>query len=283
MDSKGGSLPPMPEPKTPTSMKQISDSPCGCKGHGDGSTDPALLMDKAATQLAATPHDGVLQKMGNHNHTHEHLKDLTSRIFNGDQETMSKFCTSPPGSPLLKAVESGPQHGSPQRKPDSSPELTFKITKHLPNGKSPSASRYEASYGEDGTDETSAVLSLSEGMLTTAHVTSEGSKSRGPVKKVPPSRRLPSDPAVNGCERSAFTYNSIEHCDKPRESNDLASGSSVLISDSRDATVIDVPSCATSNGMVWLCTHMCTHTRIQRDHFDFFCSLLLQFVGMCQY
>ncbi|XP_026800594.2 histone-lysine N-methyltransferase NSD2 isoform X3 [Pangasianodon hypophthalmus] len=252
MDSKGGSLPAMPEPKNPTSMKQLSDSPCGCKGRGDGSTDPALLMDKAATQLAATPHDGVLQKMGNHNHTHEHLKDLTSRFFNGDQETMSKFCSSPPGSPLLKAVESGPQHGSPQRKPDSSPELTLKITKHLPNGKSPPSSRYEASYGEDGTEETNAALSLSEGMLAPANATNEGSKLRGPVKKVPPSRRHPIDPAVNGPERSTFAHIIVEPCDKPRESYDLALDSDVLTSESKDATVIDVPTCVASNGMPML-------------------------------
>ncbi|KAK3573879.1 hypothetical protein QTP86_032857 [Hemibagrus guttatus] len=253
MDSKGGSLPAMPEPKNPTSMKQISDSPCGCKGRGDGSTDPALLMDKAGTQLAATPHDGVLQKMGNHNHTHEHLKDLTSRFFNGDQETMSKFCTPPPGSPLLKAVESGPQNGSPQRKPDSSPELTLKITKHLPNGKSPSSSRYEASYGEDGTEEANAALILSDGMLATANATNEGSKLRGPVKKLPPSRRHPIDPAVNGSERSNFTH-IMEPCDKPRESYHLAPDSDVLTSESNDAAVIDVPTCITSNGIPMLDT-----------------------------
>lgn len=251
MDSKGGSLLAMPEPKTPTSMKQLSDSPCGCKGRGDGSTDPALLMDKAATQLAATPHDGVLQKIGNHNHTHEHLKDLTSRFFNGDQETMSKFCTSPPGSPLLKVVESGPQHGSPQRKTDSSPELTLKITKHLPNGKSPPSSRYEGSYAEDGTEETNAALSLSESMLAPANGTNEGSKLRGPVKKVPPSRRPPSDPAVNGSERSAFTHIAIEPCDKPRESYDLAPDSAGIPSETNDSAT-DVPPCVTANDMVWL-------------------------------
>lgn len=250
MDSKGGSLPAMPEPKTPTSMKQLSDSPCGCKGRGDGSTDPALLMDKAATQLAATPHDGVLQKMGNHNHTHEHLKDLTSRFFNGDQETMSKFCTSPTGSPLLKVVESGPQHGSPQRKPDSSPELTLKITKHLPNGKSPPSSRYEVSYGEDGAEETNAALSLAEGMLAPANASNEGCKLRGPVKKVAPSRRHSVDPAVNDSEKSPLVHINVEPCDKSRESYDLDSDG--LTSESNDATVIDVPTCVTSNGMVWL-------------------------------
>ncbi|XP_027006139.2 histone-lysine N-methyltransferase NSD2 [Tachysurus fulvidraco] len=248
MDSKGGSLPAMPEPKNPTSMKQLSDSPCGCKGRGDGITDPAL-MDKAATQLAATPHDGVLQKIGNHNHTHEHLKDLTSRFFNGDQETMSKFCTSPPGSPLLKAVESGP--------PDSSPELTLKITKHLPNGKSPPPSRYEASYGEDGTEETNATLILSDGMLAPANAINEGIKLRGPVKKVPPSRRHPLEPAVNGSERSTFTH-IVEPCEKSRESYDLAPESDVLISESNDATVIDVPTYITSNGMPVLDTDEAT-------------------------
>ncbi|KAF7710601.1 histone-lysine N-methyltransferase NSD2 isoform X2 [Silurus meridionalis] len=238
MDSKGGSLPAMPEPKTPTSMKQLSESPCGCKGRGDGSTDPALLMDKAAT-----PHDGVLQKMGNPNHAHEHL-DLTC-FFNSDQETMSKFCTSPPGSPLRKAVESGTPHSSPQRKQDS-PELTLKITKHLPNGKSPTSSRYEASYGEEGTEDTNAALSLSEGMIAPASIANEGSKLRGPVKKVPPSRRHPIDPVINGCDRSAFTHTIIEARDKPRESYDPAPEIDVLTSESRDAAV---PTCVTSDAM----------------------------------
>ncbi|TSW48756.1 Histone-lysine N-methyltransferase NSD2 [Bagarius yarrelli] len=248
MDGKGGSLPAMPEPKNPTSMKQLSDSPCGCKGLGDGSSDPALLMDKAATQLAATAHDGVLQKMGTHNHTHEHLKDLTSRFFNGDQESMSKFCTSSPGSPLLKAVESGLQHGSPQRKSDSSPELTLKITKHLPNGKSPPSSRYEASYGEDGTEETNATLILPDGILTSANATNEESKLRGPVKKVPPNRWHPIDPAVNGYERSTLTQ-ILDPCENSGESYDLASDTVILTSESNDSNIVVVPPCITSNGM----------------------------------
>ncbi|KAF5894831.1 histone-lysine N-methyltransferase NSD2 isoform X1, partial [Clarias magur] len=250
MDGKGGSLPAMPEPKTPTSMKQLSDSPCGCKGRGDGSTDPALLMDKAATQLAATPHDGILQKIGNHNHTHEHLKDLTSRFFNGDQETLSKFCPSPPGSPLLKTVESPSPNGSPQRKPDSSPELTLKITKHLPNGKSPPSSRYEASYGEDGTDEANAALVLSEGVLAPANAANEVGKLRGAMKKVPPSRRHPIDPVVNGSERSPFTHIIIEPCDEPSESYDHALDTDVLTSEPSDDPVTEVPTCVTSNGML---------------------------------
>uniref|UniRef100_A0A8B9LPD7 Nuclear receptor binding SET domain protein 2 n=1 Tax=Astyanax mexicanus TaxID=7994 RepID=A0A8B9LPD7_ASTMX len=189
MDSKGRSLPAMPEPKNPTSMKQLSGSPGGCKGRGDGSTDPALLLDKAAAQIAATPQEGVLQKISNHNHTHsldhthERLKDLTSRLLNGDQDKMPKLCAAPASPTFLKGVDAGSPHGSPQRISESSPELTLKITKHLTNGKSPPPSRYEVSYGEEGSEELNAPLDDRK----------EGKKrKRAPVKKrTPPNRRHP--------------------------------------------------------------------------------------------
>uniref|UniRef100_A0A4W4HAW3 PWWP domain-containing protein n=1 Tax=Electrophorus electricus TaxID=8005 RepID=A0A4W4HAW3_ELEEL len=166
MDSKGSSLPAMPEPKNPTSMKQLSDSPGGCKGRGDGSTDPALLMDKAATQLAATPQDSVLQILGNHNHTHERLKDLTSRLLNGDQDKIPKLYTAPAAPPILKGA-------------DSSPELTLKITKRLANGNSPPpSSLYEGSYGEEGAEEPDTPLSLPEGILASPSATKEGRKRK---------------------------------------------------------------------------------------------------------
>uniref|UniRef100_A0A4W4H386 PWWP domain-containing protein n=1 Tax=Electrophorus electricus TaxID=8005 RepID=A0A4W4H386_ELEEL len=208
----------MPEPKNPTSMKQLSDSPGGCKGRGDGSTDPALLMDKAATQLAATPQDSVLQILGNHNHTHERLKDLTSRLLNGDQDKIPKLYTAPAAPPILKGVESGPQHDGPQRKADSSPELTLKITKRLANGNSPPpSSLYEGSYGEEGAEEPDTPLSLPEGILASPSATKEGRKrKRAPVRKrTPPNRRHPTViPAAIGSERSSLILAAVEPCDQ---------------------------------------------------------------------
>ena len=90
MDGKGGSLPSIPEPVNPISMKQLPEVLGVRKGRGDMNGDPAtLLMDKAAAHLAATLHDSVLlQKMAGHNH--ERLKDLTSRVLNGDQEMVKQ-------------------------------------------------------------------------------------------------------------------------------------------------------------------------------------------------
>uniref|UniRef100_A0A8C1R7M6 Nuclear receptor binding SET domain protein 2 n=1 Tax=Cyprinus carpio TaxID=7962 RepID=A0A8C1R7M6_CYPCA len=184
-DSKGTSLPAMPEPRSPTTMKQPSDSPGGHKGRGDGSTDPTMLMDKAATQLAATPQESVLQMIGSqgHNHTHERLKDLTSRLLNGDQDTIPKLCAATAAQPLLKGVEPVPQHASPPRKSSVSPEFTFKITKCVVNlgGKT---NRFEADYAGEGTEET-------DGFLASPTARRERrKKKRGLVRKrSPPNRR----------------------------------------------------------------------------------------------
>uniref|UniRef100_A0A673IXV4 Histone-lysine N-methyltransferase NSD2-like n=1 Tax=Sinocyclocheilus rhinocerous TaxID=307959 RepID=A0A673IXV4_9TELE len=178
-DSKGTSLPAMPEPRSPTTMKQPSDSPGGRKGRGDGSTDPTMLMDKAATQLAATPQESVLQMIGSHghNHTHERLKDLTSRLLNGDQDTIPKLCAATAAQPLLKVVEPVPQHASPPRKSSVSPELTFKITKCVVNlgGKT---NRFGADYAGEGTEETDAPLRLSEGFLASPTARRERRKKK---------------------------------------------------------------------------------------------------------
>ncbi|XP_031729091.1 histone-lysine N-methyltransferase NSD2 isoform X2 [Anarrhichthys ocellatus] len=116
MDSKGSSLPSMPEPANPISMKQPPESLGVRKGGGDMSSDPALLiMDKAAAQLAATLQDGVLQKMAGHshnNHSHERLKDLTSRVLNGDQDTLPKLCAPEP--PMFKGAEAPAMNGTHQ-------------------------------------------------------------------------------------------------------------------------------------------------------------------------
>ncbi|XP_029316667.1 histone-lysine N-methyltransferase NSD2 isoform X2 [Cottoperca gobio] len=114
MDSKGSSLPSMPEPASPISMKQPPESLSVRKGGGDMSSDPALLMDKAAAQLATTLQDG-LQKMAGHSHNnlgHERLKDLTSRVLNGDQDTLPKLCAPEP--PMLKGAEAPATNGTHQ-------------------------------------------------------------------------------------------------------------------------------------------------------------------------
>ncbi|XP_070776035.1 histone-lysine N-methyltransferase NSD2 [Enoplosus armatus] len=130
MDSKGSSLPSMPEPANPISMKQPPESLSVRKGGGDMSSDPALLMDKAAAQLAATLQDSVLQKMAGHshnNHSHERLKDLTSRVLNGDQDTLPKLCAPEP--PMLKGAEAPATNGTHQRNctPHTEPELKVTI------------------------------------------------------------------------------------------------------------------------------------------------------------
>ncbi|XP_066535463.1 histone-lysine N-methyltransferase NSD2 [Hoplias malabaricus] len=245
MDSKGRSLPAMPEPKNPTSMKQLSGSPGGCKGRGDGSTDPALLLDKSATHVAATPQEGVLQKMGNHNHTHERLKDLTSRLLNGDQDKMTKLCVAPAAAQFIKGVEADPPHGSPQRKSESSPELTFKFTQHLANGKSSPPSRYDTGYGEEGIEEPNAHLSLSEGLLDSANCIREGRKrKRAPVKKrMPPNRRHSIVSAATIPERSSFMNTSIEPFGIVTESHGLPPDTDVPSTKSLDVSDTDVPVC----------------------------------------
>ncbi|KAM3595422.1 uncharacterized protein V6R79_023281 [Siganus canaliculatus] len=121
MDSKGSSLPSMPELANPISMKQPLESLSVRKGGGDMSSEPALLMDKATT----------LQEMASHshnNHSHELLKDLTSRVLNGDQDSLPKLCAPEP--PMLKAAEvpatNGPTHQH-SCTPLPEPELTVTI------------------------------------------------------------------------------------------------------------------------------------------------------------
>ena len=129
MDTKGSSLPSMPEPANPISMKQPPESLGVRKGRGDMSSDPALLMDKAAAQLAATLQDGVLQKMAGHshnNHSHERLKDLTSRVLNGDQDPLPKLCAPEP--PMLKGAEAPATNGTHQHSCSPHTESELKVT-----------------------------------------------------------------------------------------------------------------------------------------------------------
>ncbi|KAL0969514.1 hypothetical protein UPYG_G00228270 [Umbra pygmaea] len=139
--NKGRSLPSMPEPLNPVSMKQPPDALVVRKGRGCGDlgVDPALLMDKAAAHLAASLQDSVLNKMAAHGHNHsihnhERLKDLTSRMLNGDQEKLPKLCLPHTEPPILKVAEAPPSHPSPQRMA-TSPEIKLKITKMVANGK----------------------------------------------------------------------------------------------------------------------------------------------------
>ncbi|XP_031673957.1 histone-lysine N-methyltransferase NSD2 isoform X2 [Oncorhynchus kisutch] len=142
--SKGRSLPSVPEALNPVSMKQPSEPLGGRMGRGGGDlgVDPALLMDKAAAQLAVTLQDSVLNQMASHGHSHERLKDLTSRMLNGDQDKLPKLC--PPEPTILKGTEAPSSHPSPQRKA-TSPEIKLKITKMVSKGK---PARFKTFCGE---------------------------------------------------------------------------------------------------------------------------------------
>ncbi|XP_014850532.1 PREDICTED: histone-lysine N-methyltransferase NSD2 isoform X1 [Poecilia mexicana] len=126
MDGIGSSLPAMPEPSNPISMKQPPESLSTLKGRADMGSDPALLMDKAAAQLAATLQDSVLQKMSGHNHSHERLKDLTSLVLNGDQDALPKLCTPEP--PMLKGDEAPATNDAHQHNRTPHVEAELKAT-----------------------------------------------------------------------------------------------------------------------------------------------------------
>ncbi len=231
----------MPEPMSPTTMKQSSDSPGGPKVRGDGSTDPTMLMDKSATQLAATPQESVFQMIGSHghNHTHERLKDLTSRLLNGDQDKIPMLCAATAAQPLLKGVEPVPQHASPPRKSSASPELTFKITKCVVNlgGKT---NRYEADYAEEGTEETTAPLRLSEGFLASPTARGERRKKKGGLmrKRTPPDRRESTLTPTECSDQSPILHTTLN-------SNDLTTEPCVLPTESDEQTDGEIPASLT--------------------------------------
>ncbi|RXM29885.1 Histone-lysine N-methyltransferase NSD2 [Acipenser ruthenus] len=133
----------MPEHLTPVSMKQVPEALGSRKNLAatEISADPTILMDKAAAQLAATLQEGVLHKINGHDPLTETLKDLTSRVLNGEQDKVAKLCVEPL---VLKGTESPPQHTSPQKKSES-PEIKLKITKTVSNGKP----RFESCFCED--------------------------------------------------------------------------------------------------------------------------------------
>ncbi|KAK7904576.1 hypothetical protein WMY93_017183 [Mugilogobius chulae] len=119
----------MPKPANPVSMKQLPEALSVHKGCVDMTSDPALLMDKAAAQLAATLQDNMLQKMS----SHEHLKDLTSLVLNGDHhEALPKLCT--PEAPLFKPAEAPTTNGFHQHNcpAHSEPELKVSVPQVVP-------------------------------------------------------------------------------------------------------------------------------------------------------
>ncbi|XP_041928316.1 histone-lysine N-methyltransferase NSD2 [Alosa sapidissima] len=195
MDSKGGSLPLMPEPRSPISMKQPSDSLAGGrKGRGEVGADSALILDKATTQLAATPQDGALPKMQNghgHGHSLEQLKDLTSRVLNNGEQpkhcaaTVVAASTEPP----IKGAEPTPPNPAPAQEiklkfPKRAPQVAANGTKPVPNGRCDSAC-----FAEDG-ERPEVTVTMPERILGGP---STGRKRKGrPVKKrIPASTRKP--------------------------------------------------------------------------------------------
>ncbi|MBN3281304.1 NSD2 methyltransferase, partial [Polyodon spathula] len=143
LNVKGSSLPSMPEHLTPVSMKQVPEALGSRKNQmaTEINADPAILMDKAAAQLAATLQEGVLHKINGHDPLTETLKDLTSRVLNGEQDKVARLCVEPL---VIKGTESPPQHTSPQKKSES-PEIKLKITKTVSNGKP----RFKSCFCED--------------------------------------------------------------------------------------------------------------------------------------
>ncbi|XP_013867271.1 histone-lysine N-methyltransferase NSD2 [Austrofundulus limnaeus] len=177
MDSIGSSLPSMPEPANPVSMKQPPESLSVGKGHGDIGSDPALLMDKAAAQLAVTLQDGVLQKMAGHspNHSQDRLKGLTSLVLNGDQEPLSKLCTPEP--PVHKGAEAPATNATHQLncEPHAEPELKVMIPQVV---KQPS---FEPSSA-NGT----SLVAVTEGALSAHNERQDVKKRKGRLHKPKP-------------------------------------------------------------------------------------------------
>ncbi|XP_041668628.1 histone-lysine N-methyltransferase NSD2 [Cheilinus undulatus] len=212
MDSIGSSLPSMPEPANPISMKQPPECLSVRKGGGDMSSDPTLLLDKAAAQLAATVQDGVLQKMAGHshnNHNHERLKDLTSRVLNGDQDTLPTLCA--PETPMLKGAEAPATNGTHQHNCTPHTEVELEVT--IPQVvKQP---LFEPSNA-NGT----SFASTTEGTISGPEESQEVKKRRGrPQKPKPQPNNCPSDILVNPLDHTNAEDGAIE-----AEKHDLIPG-----------------------------------------------------------
>lgn len=177
MDSKGSSLPSMPEPANPVSMKQLPEPR---KNGGDMSSDHSMLMDKAAAHLAATLQDSVLQKMASHghgSHSHERLKDLTSLVLNGDQDALPKPSTPEP--PLLKSAEVPATNGSRQHKCSSPGEPELKVTV-------PQVATQQPAFQPSSVNGTAAAAAATESSVRGAEKREDAKKRRGrPLKEKP--------------------------------------------------------------------------------------------------
>lgn len=177
MDSIGSSLPSMPELANPVSMKQPPESLSVGKGHGEMGSDPALPMDKAAMQLAATLQDGVLQTMAGHspNHSQDRLKGLTSLALNGDQEPLSKLCTPEP--PMYQGAEAPATNAAHQLncEPHAEPELKVTIPQVV---KQPSLEPSSA----NGT----SLVAVAEGTLSAHDERQDMKKRKGRLHKPKP-------------------------------------------------------------------------------------------------
>lgn len=187
MDSKGSSLPSMPEPANPISMKQLPEPLSVRKNGGDMSSDHSMLMDKAAAHLAATLQDSVLQKMASHshgNHSHERLKDLTSLVLNGDQDALPKLCT--PEQPLLKSAEVPTTNGTHQHNcsPHSEPELKVTV---------PQVVTQQPHFEPSSVNGTS-LATTTEDTVSGAEKREDAKKRRGRPHKEKPQANLSSSP-----------------------------------------------------------------------------------------
>lgn len=190
MDSKGVSLPLMPEPRSPISMKQPSESLSGGrKGRGEVGADSTLILDKATTQLAATPQDGAVTKMQNghgptHGHSLEQLKDLTSRVLNNGEQP--KHCAAAAVAattePPIKGAEPPTPNPTPAQEvkhkvPKRAPQAVANVNKPVANGRCD-----PACFAEDG-ERPEVTVTTAERILGSS---STGRKRKGrPVKKRP--------------------------------------------------------------------------------------------------
>lgn len=251
MDSKGGSLPLMLEPRSPVSMKQSSDplGGGGRKGRVEVGADSPLAMDKTTTQLAATPQDGVLPRMQNghgptHGHSLEQLKDLTSRVLNnGEQPKHCAATVTGPQESTIKGVEPAPQGPAPAQ------EVMLKFPKRamaaaggnkpVPSGRCDSS----ACFAEDGERPTvSATVTTPEGNLGAL---SPGRKrKRRPVKKRAPQKALAVSRVALHKRASLHKKASQSQLAADQQSADPATTSSNHITESNTLTTTSVTTFA---------------------------------------
>lgn len=246
MDSKGGSLPLMPEPRSPISMKQPSDSLAGGrKGRGEVGADSALILDKVTTQLAATPQDGALPKMQNghgptHGHSLEQLKDLTSRVLNNGEQP--KHCAAvvvtATTEPPIKGVEPPSPNPSPAQEvklkfPKRAPQAVASVNKPVANSKCD-----PACFTEDG-ERLEVTVTMPERTLGSPNV---GRKRKGrPVKKRPVARtRKPL--AVRVSPHKGMSQSTADP-----KSADVATTSANHVSESNNLTTNPITTFASSD------------------------------------